>query len=176
MMQMQVAGTVARAFSSSRPARHRRPGRATAKGHGRPSIRGNHMNFGGPSAAGLADGLRSVFFNAPVPSGCTFTIVLSSDTASIRMRTTVPAATPRTRGPARRSWTNGSSAYRSYASCRSAWAARATCSRARRRTGWRSTAEVVILTLPRCVGRTGAMRRYCASLISISTQYQKIMK
>jgi hypothetical protein len=32
------------------------------------------------------------------------------------------------------------------------------------------------LTLPRCRGRTGAMRSYCPSLISISTQYQKIVK
>ena len=34
-----------------------------------PSTRGNHMNFGAPTASGLADGLRSVFFRAPVPSG-----------------------------------------------------------------------------------------------------------
>ena len=27
------------------------------------------MNLGGPSAAGFSDGLGSVFFNAPVPSG-----------------------------------------------------------------------------------------------------------
>ena len=32
---------------------------------GRSSICGNHMNLGGPSSPGLADGLRSVFFNAP---------------------------------------------------------------------------------------------------------------
>src|ERR1035438_8408229 len=31
------------------------------------------MNLGGPSAAGLADGPGTVFFNAPVPSGCTLT-------------------------------------------------------------------------------------------------------
>ena len=53
----------------------------------RSSICGNHMNLGGPSSTGLADGLRSVFFNAPVPSGCTLTIVLSTETASILMRT-----------------------------------------------------------------------------------------
>ena len=35
----------------------------------RSSICGNHMNLGGPSAAGFADRLRTVFFNAPVPSG-----------------------------------------------------------------------------------------------------------
>jgi hypothetical protein len=34
------------------------------------------MNFGGPSAAGFADGLRTVFFNAPVPSGWTLTVVV----------------------------------------------------------------------------------------------------
>ena len=44
------------------------PGRQ-GKHYGRSSIRGNHMNLGVPSAAGFPDGLRSVFFNAPVPSG-----------------------------------------------------------------------------------------------------------
>lgn len=39
------------------------------KGYGRSSIRGNHMNLGGPSPPGFADGLWAVFFNAPVPSG-----------------------------------------------------------------------------------------------------------
>ena len=42
----------------------------------------DHMNFGGPSAPRLADRLRTVFFNAPVPSGWTFTAVESSDTWS----------------------------------------------------------------------------------------------
>ena len=37
--------------------------------YGRSSIRGNHMNLGCPSTAGFSDGLRSVFFSAPVPSG-----------------------------------------------------------------------------------------------------------
>ena len=37
--------------------------------HGRAGIRGNQMNFCGPTAAGLPDGLGSVFFSAPVPSG-----------------------------------------------------------------------------------------------------------
>jgi len=55
--------------------------------YGRSSIRGNHMNLGGPSAAGLADGLGAVFFRAPVPSGCTLTAVLSMATASILIRT-----------------------------------------------------------------------------------------
>ncbi len=50
-------------------------------------VRGNQMNRGGPSAARLADGLRAVFFNAPAPSGWTLTEVLSSDTASILIRT-----------------------------------------------------------------------------------------
>ena len=49
--------------------------------YGCSSIRGNHMNLGGPTATGLADGLGSVFFNAPVPSGCTLTMVLSMETA-----------------------------------------------------------------------------------------------
>jgi hypothetical protein len=52
-----------------------------------PSIRGNHMNLGSPSAARFADRLRSVFFNAPVPSGCTFTEVESRLKASMRIRT-----------------------------------------------------------------------------------------
>jgi hypothetical protein len=52
-----------------------------------PSIRGNHMNFGAPSASGFTDGLRAVFVRAPVPSGCTLTIVLSRLTASILIRT-----------------------------------------------------------------------------------------
>ena len=64
----------------------RLPGRE-GKRYGRSSIRGNQMNLGVPSAAGLADGLRAVFFSAPVPSGCTLMLVESSDTASILMRT-----------------------------------------------------------------------------------------
>src|SRR5512137_1318995 len=55
--------------------------------YGRSSIRGNHMNLGGPAATGLADRLRAVFFGAPVPSGCTLTTVLSRATDSILMRT-----------------------------------------------------------------------------------------
>jgi len=55
--------------------------------YGRSGIRGNQMNLGGPPAARLADGLRAVFFSAPVPSGWTLTEVLSSDTASILIRT-----------------------------------------------------------------------------------------
>ena len=41
-----------------------------------------------PSAAGLAVCLRTVFFRAPVPSGCTLTLVLSNETASILICTT----------------------------------------------------------------------------------------
>ena len=39
------------------------------EGDGGSSIRGNQMNLGSPSAAGLANGLWAVFFSAPVPSG-----------------------------------------------------------------------------------------------------------
>jgi len=39
------------------------------EGDGGSSIRGNQMNLGSPSAAGLSNGLRTVFFSAPVPSG-----------------------------------------------------------------------------------------------------------
>src|SRR5690554_5608566 len=42
----------------------------------------HHVNFGGPPASGLTDRLRTVFFNAPVPSGWTFTAVESRDTWS----------------------------------------------------------------------------------------------
>lgn len=40
-----------------------------AECQGRSFIRGNHMNLGVPSASGFADGLRSLFLGAPVPSG-----------------------------------------------------------------------------------------------------------
>ncbi len=60
--------------------------RRERKGYGRSSIRGNHMNFSCPSASGLSDRLWPVFFSAPVPSGCTFTAVLSSDIASMLRR------------------------------------------------------------------------------------------
>ena len=39
------------------------------EGDGGSSIRGNQMNLGSPSAAGLSNGLLAVFFSAPVPSG-----------------------------------------------------------------------------------------------------------
>src|SRR5258707_13166717 len=58
------------------------------EGYGRSSIRGNQMNLGVPSAARLADGLRSVFFRAPDPSGCTLIEVESSANASFLIRTT----------------------------------------------------------------------------------------
>src|SRR3990172_6227470 len=57
--------------------------RRESNGDGRSSIRGNQMHLGGPSAAGFSDGLGSVLFNAPMPSGCTLTVVESSLTASI---------------------------------------------------------------------------------------------
>ncbi len=59
------------------------------EGYGRSSIRGNPMNLSAdPIPAGFSDGLGSVFFKAPVPSGCTaLTMVESSLTASILMRT-----------------------------------------------------------------------------------------
>ena len=61
--------------------------RGKRKGYGSPSIRGNQMNLGVPSAARFSNGLRSVFFYAPVPSGCTLIEVESSEKASMRMRT-----------------------------------------------------------------------------------------
>ena len=131
--------------------------------YGRSSIRGNHMNLGVPSAAGLANGLRSVFFKAPVPSGWTFTDVESREKASILMRTICSVAAAQTRGPTRRSWPTGSCA------CRS-------CARGRNRFGsprhlqpcsatYRiafSTCRLVRLTLPRCNGRLSLMRAYCS--------------
>lgn len=59
--------------------------RRERKSYGAFGIRGNHMNFDAPPTATLADGLRPVF-NVPVPSRCTFTMVLSKLTASILMR------------------------------------------------------------------------------------------
>src|SRR5271163_119790 len=64
-----------------------RVARREGEGYGRKSIRDNHINLGDPTAPGLADRLRPVFFNAPVPSGCTCTEVESSANASILMRT-----------------------------------------------------------------------------------------
>ena len=49
--------------------------------YGRANIRGNQINRGAPSGAGLADGGRAVLFSAPVPSGCTVTAVRSTATA-----------------------------------------------------------------------------------------------
>ena len=52
------------------------------------SIRGNHMNLGGPQPPrDLPMDCGPFFFNAPVPSGCTLTMVLSIETASSLMRT-----------------------------------------------------------------------------------------
>ena len=51
----------------------------------RSSIRGNQMNLGAPSAVAIGQSLGDL--NAPVPSGCTFTMVESIETASTRMRT-----------------------------------------------------------------------------------------
>ena len=51
-------------------------------------VRGDEMDLRVPSTTGLADSLRTVFFRAPVPSGCTLMLVLSNDTASILICTT----------------------------------------------------------------------------------------
>jgi len=51
--------------------------------HSRTVRCGDHMNFGGEASAGTPDALLSSFFKAPVPSGCTLTVVLSRQTASI---------------------------------------------------------------------------------------------
>lgn len=40
------------------------------------------MNFGGEPSSGASDGLPPTCFKAPVPSGCTFTVVLSMQTLS----------------------------------------------------------------------------------------------
>ena len=108
------------------------------KRYRRSSIRGNQMNLGGPSTAGFADRLRTVFFNAPVPSGCTFTMVESIETASTRMRTSCSRWSFSKTASSTRSWTSGSSGCRWCASCQSAWADRATCSPAQPHTKWRS--------------------------------------
>jgi hypothetical protein len=54
--------------------------------YGAPSIRGNHMNVGCPSAPHVSDGLRAVVYSALMPSGSAVTIVLSRPMASIRTR------------------------------------------------------------------------------------------
>lgn len=56
-----------------------------SKGYSSFGIRGNHMKFGCPPSPRLADSLRP-FFEAPVPSGWTFTKVESRETASIFKR------------------------------------------------------------------------------------------
>lgn len=61
--------------------------RRKGKGYRGSRVRRDEVNFGGPAATRFANGLRAVFFNAPVPSGCTLTAVLSNDTASILTRT-----------------------------------------------------------------------------------------
>lgn len=55
---------------------------------GRARIRGEEVDLGVPSTTGFADSLRTAFFRAPVPSGCTLMLVLSSETASILICTT----------------------------------------------------------------------------------------
>ena len=100
--------------------------RRQRKGYGRSSIRGNQMNLGVPSATRFSDGLRSVFFKAPVPSGCTLTEVESKLKASIRMRTICSCCNRSNTGPRRLSWPSGSCAHRCYANCQSAWEALAT--------------------------------------------------
>ncbi len=87
MSRQSGAFCLPRRFSSLRPSGASWAWRGKRERYGRSSIRGNHMNLGGPAAAGLADGLRAVFFRAPVPSGCTLTAVLSIDNASSLMRT-----------------------------------------------------------------------------------------
>ena len=72
-----------RRLSSLRPS-----GASLVRRRGRTSEPFEHLrqNLGGPSSPGLADGLRSVFLTRPCHR-CTLTIVLSTETASILMRT-----------------------------------------------------------------------------------------
>lgn len=53
--------------------------RRQRKGYGSVVSCCNQVNFGSPSASRFADRLRTVFFNAPVPSGWTLTTVESSE-------------------------------------------------------------------------------------------------
>lgn len=41
------------------------------------------MDFGGPASAAFTNGLRAVFFKAPLPSGWTLIDVLSRESASM---------------------------------------------------------------------------------------------
>ncbi|MBC8009361.1 MAG: hypothetical protein H7067_04605 [Burkholderiales bacterium] len=51
-----------------------------AKAEGVDIIRGNQMNLGVPPSSRFTDGPRAVFFSAPVPSGWSLMLVLSSNT------------------------------------------------------------------------------------------------
>ena len=55
--------------------------------YGRASIPGHQMNLGGPSRAGLADGVRAVFLAPPVHPDAPSPAVRSNATASILRRT-----------------------------------------------------------------------------------------
>jgi len=54
--------------------------RRKREGHGCSGVGSNHVNFGCPACARFTNRLWTVYFNAPVPSGCTLTAVLSSET------------------------------------------------------------------------------------------------
>jgi len=64
-VDQQMKGSIGRTQAGQRLSAHWAvvglPGRQRER-YGRASIRGNPMNLGGPTASGLADGLRTVFF------------------------------------------------------------------------------------------------------------------
>ena len=70
----QIAGTH-QSYSHAKITQGRWPERfvvcvvgGECEGNGCPGIHGNHMKSGVPATLGLADGLWTVFFSAPVPS------------------------------------------------------------------------------------------------------------
>lgn len=99
-------------------------------------IRGNQMKLGAPACTVFADGLGTVFFSAPVPSGCTLMMVESRQTASMRTcirrrRCSCSKSVLRTPALAQR-------LMRIYTVWgRTGWVARATCSHWQPRTRWR---------------------------------------
>ena len=48
--------------------------------YGRARVRRKEVVLGVPTTTGFADSLPTIFLGAPVPSGCIFSLVLSSDT------------------------------------------------------------------------------------------------
>ncbi len=129
------AGGGPRRVSNWRPAGAAGAGPGECAGERRAIVRGNPRHRGGPAASGAAEGLRTVCFRAPVPSGGTLTTGLSSDRASRLRRTiSVRVADARRPGRAPRFSTSEAAGGRGGARCQSGPVTRAICRPARRQT------------------------------------------